>query len=637
MDLKHPMIRLTGRDKPLPESTWLKAGVLHCLYESGMIRYISAGDEELVRCIYSAVRDRNWGTLIPEITGETIRCTERSFSIFYHALYKNADIHFEADYSIVGTEDNRFILRMEGHAVNAFLKNRIGYCVLHPLLGIKGKTCIVSQADGKVIHATFPQLVSPHSPMLNISSLEWKHEGIKCRLSFSGDIWEMEDHRNWTDASFKTYCTPLSVPFPATIAAGGKVEQTVMLETFSGKRVFAKTEGVRLSMETSGLKLPNIGTCSPAGRTFAPAEAEILKKADLHHLRFDLRFVDPDWNTTLEVAIHNAKAMGAGLELVLHFSEQIGDDIRRFQAKTKHYFGIVNRVWAIHGRSRLSDNKLIEQVVPVLRRMFPGARVGTGTDAYFAELNRNRFDACTLDFVSFAVCPQVHAFDNGTLVENLEAQCDVIESAGMLYPGKAVQVSPVTLKQRFNVVATGEESPVPADQLPVPVDERQMSMFAAGWTLGSLASLAKGGTEAVTYYEALGWKGLIQGEGDPEKPVLFAGRAGDIYPVYHVLRLFCLHQDANIIFYSTHPALKCVALALEEPDGILWTVANLTGETVSLHFKGFNPEEYAVWNSSNLEQSYHDPEFLDHLQFHKMPDSSMMMEPYSFYLLKKTL
>ena len=32
----------------------------------------------------------------------------------------------------------------------------------------------------------------------------------------TGDVFEMEDQRNWTDASFKTYCTPLRQPFPAT-------------------------------------------------------------------------------------------------------------------------------------------------------------------------------------------------------------------------------------------------------------------------------------------------------------------------------------------------------------------------------------------------------------------------------------
>jgi hypothetical protein len=29
-------------------------------------------------------------------------------------------------------------------------------------------------------------------------------------FEFEGDLWETEDHRNWTDANFKTYSTPIS-------------------------------------------------------------------------------------------------------------------------------------------------------------------------------------------------------------------------------------------------------------------------------------------------------------------------------------------------------------------------------------------------------------------------------------------
>lgn len=29
---------------------------------------------------------------------------------------------------------------------------------------------------------------------------------------FEGDVFEMEDQRNWTDASYKTYCTPWGCP-----------------------------------------------------------------------------------------------------------------------------------------------------------------------------------------------------------------------------------------------------------------------------------------------------------------------------------------------------------------------------------------------------------------------------------------
>jgi D-apionolactonase len=39
----------------------------------------------------------------------------------------------------------------------------------------------------------------------------------------------MEDQRNWTDASFKTYSTPLELPFPVEVAAGERIFQRVVL------------------------------------------------------------------------------------------------------------------------------------------------------------------------------------------------------------------------------------------------------------------------------------------------------------------------------------------------------------------------------------------------------------------------
>ena len=35
-----------------------------------------------------------------------------------------------------------------------------------------------------------------------------------------GDTFEMEDQRNWTDASYKTYVRPLALPWPYTLRAG---------------------------------------------------------------------------------------------------------------------------------------------------------------------------------------------------------------------------------------------------------------------------------------------------------------------------------------------------------------------------------------------------------------------------------
>ncbi len=42
-----------------------------------------------------------------------------------------------------------------------------------------------------------------------------------------GDAFEMEDQRNWADASFKTYVRPLSKPRPYVIAKGAADRQRI--------------------------------------------------------------------------------------------------------------------------------------------------------------------------------------------------------------------------------------------------------------------------------------------------------------------------------------------------------------------------------------------------------------------------
>lgn len=57
-------------------------------------------------------------------------------------------------------------------------------------------------------------------------------------------------------------------------------------------------------------------------------------------------------------------------------------------------------------------------------------------ERYFTELNRFRPKKSDLyDFVNFSINPQVHAFDEFTLSENIKAQSDVVRSAKALSEG----------------------------------------------------------------------------------------------------------------------------------------------------------------------------------------------------------
>ena len=53
--------------------------------------------------------------------------------------------------------------------------------------------------------------------------------GLRVACRMEGDTFEMEDQRNWMDASYKTYVRPLALPWPYTLAKGEKLSQRVSL------------------------------------------------------------------------------------------------------------------------------------------------------------------------------------------------------------------------------------------------------------------------------------------------------------------------------------------------------------------------------------------------------------------------
>ena len=99
--------------------------------------------------------------------------------------------------------------------------------------------------------------------------------------------------------------------------------------------------------------------------------------------------------------------------------------------------------------------------------------IGGGTNLYFADLNRSRPNTAGLDAVAYSINPQVHASDERSLMENLEAQRDTVTTARTFCGELPLVVSPVTLKPRFNPDAVGPEP-----------DPREPESFRVRWILG---------------------------------------------------------------------------------------------------------------------------------------------------------
>src|SRR5204862_397228 len=113
---------------------------------------------------------------------------------------------------------------------STFRRNRLGFCVHHPLEGCLGRPCWLERPDGSVAEERFPNFIAPHQPFLDIRAMRYEVlPGLIAEVRFSGDIFETEDQRNWSDANFKTYSTPLRLPFPVEVRAGDEIRQSVTI------------------------------------------------------------------------------------------------------------------------------------------------------------------------------------------------------------------------------------------------------------------------------------------------------------------------------------------------------------------------------------------------------------------------
>jgi hypothetical protein len=593
-----------GKAEPLPEQIALRAGPLSLVYEAGDVRYVRLGEREVLRRVYMAVRDAAWGTILPRHSNVRLQIQADSFEITYDVEHCEREVDFFWHGRIVGDPHGCLTVSMEGEARSTFWRSRIGFCVLHPIRECAGAAARVEHVDGTIETANFPvqvvpqhvidgrgQPVPPFSEMAAVS-----HEvmpGAWAEVRFAGEIFEMEDQRNWLDGSYKTYGTPLRLPLPVEIQKGSKVIQSITV-SLGGQAPL--TLPARASQEitlaptgAAPQALPRIGLGSAShAQPLARTEVERLRALALAHLRVDLHLSEPGYEAALRRAWSEAQALGTGLEAAIFVPGTATEALHALLGLLVAVRPTVNQWLVFHADEAVTPAWLAVLARDILGPYDPRARLGIGTNRYFAELNRQRPTPPLPDLLAYSFTPQVHAFDNASIVEGLEAVAATVETARQFGGEAQIAVSPITLKGRF-----GPATPAPGqfsagDALPPQVDERQMSLFGAGWTVGCLKHLAESGVASTTFYETTGWRGVMETESGSPMPDRFRALPGSVFPIYHVLADVGEFAGGEVMPLASSDMLKVDGLALWQGERRRMLLANFTGrpQSVTIHLQG---------------------------------------------------
>jgi len=600
-----------GTDTQPAEQIPLRAGPLSLIYEDGTIRYVKLGDVEVLHQVYSAVRDHNWGTVPGVLSDIKMDIQDDSFSITYTSAHQQNDIHFVWTGTITGGSDGTITFKKEGEALSTFQRNRIGFCVLHPM-NCAGLDCTILHTDDSTEEGAFPLHIAPHQPFFDIRSIT--HEaipGVKVEVLMEGNTFEMEDQRNWIDASYKTYCTPLGLPFPVTVENGTKINQTITLKlhgTVPDVHAQSDTLAFNINDEIAG-KIPSIGLGSAShGKPLTDTEIERLKTIHLSHLRVEVRLWEHNAEAVFRQAVAESQAIGTTLEIALFISDKAEEELSTLRKWLDALQPEVSRWLIFHKKEKSTSEKWVLTARGHLKDYDKKIPIGAGTDAFFTELNREHPPVDVLDFVTYSTNPQVHAFDNASLTETLAVQTVTVESARQFSADKPIIVSPVTFKMRWNPNATGAPPPVPEDELPPQVDPRQMSLFGAGWALGSIRYLAEGDVESTTYFETTGWLGVMETEKGSPLPEKFESIAGGVYPMYHVFADVGDFIGADVLSVNSSDRLKVDGLVMQKGNAQRIMLANYTAEIQSVVINGVSGKfTFRSLDASNAEAAMSSP------------------------------
>jgi hypothetical protein len=584
-------VRLFGTEERVAPPVVLKAGDLSAELEAGNLRYIRWKGIELLRAVSYIVRDRNWGTYNPAISNLKVEEKPDGFRVTYDAVTKDGTQEFRYSAEIEGTSGGRLTFRGRGRAVTDFITNRTGFVVLHPVEGVAGKPAGVEHVDGKIVETSFPEIIDPMQPMMELRAIT--HEaapGISVTCRMDGDTFEMEDQRNWLDASYKTYVRPLALPWPYTLAKGSALDQSVTVTVAAtGEALPPGARGPRVGIDGKEGTIPPLGFgIEPELAAATAAASEALQAARPHHavVHYDPRRAEG--LKALEAGVQAAIRAGAEpwLELVVVEVEKFAEEVEKagkLNAELGSPFTTVLVSPASDLKSTLPGSVWppaapLDRLYPATRKAFPSARIGGGMFSYFTELNRKRPPVELLDLVSFTNSGLVHAGDDRSATEGLETLPFITKSVEAIAKGKPWHAGPSALGMRANPYgAAPMKNPGNIRQAMNRMDPRQRGLLGAAWYLGYFAHMARAGASAVTLGGGVGPFGMVAAKLDYAQP--FFDEAGGVYPAYHVFRGLAELGGARMVATSPVPAREVQAVAAEMEDGtrVLW-LANLTGE-----------------------------------------------------------
>ncbi|RWY73134.1 hypothetical protein EHI46_14250 [Rhizobium leguminosarum] len=568
----------------------LRAGKLEADLANGNLRTIRYDGTEVLRAISYLVRDPDWGTHSPVIVDLRIEQSDNRFTVAYRARCEGPDdTRLVIDVRITGSAD-RLDFEAEAITETGFETNRCGFCILHPIVGVAGSPATVEHVDGRIVVTRFPDVIEPWQPFKDMRAITHAiMPDVQAECRMEGDTFEMEDQRNWSDASYKTYVRPLALPWPYQIAANQPVRQktSLVLRDIGGSTrhppAAASGGAIKLELGARTGAMPDIGVIVTPEEADATLSAKsVLSEIAPQELLFHFdpgagHGVDALRRFAAIAAVHRGRStLEIALPCTSSPSSEVAEIARQMRLAEFRPDAImispsVDRQSTPPG-STWPECPPLDEVYTAARAAFPGIRIGGGMLSYFTELNRKRVPDGQLDFVSHCTNPIVHAADDLSVMQTLEALPFITRSVRAIYGDRPYRIGPSTIPMRQNPYGSRTMDNPSGARVPMANrDPRHNGRFAEAFALGYAIRVLDAGLECLTLSALSGPFGLIAG---PAEPTEQGGRR----PLFNTVRTLSRLAGASWQACVSSSPSEVLSFVARDAAGARLHVVNLTGE-----------------------------------------------------------
>ena len=581
---------LFGTAEDLPPIRSVSLGHFSFLVERNGLRNLIWKSVEVLRGVSTVLRDENWGIIPDDTFHQEIEEGPDFFRLIQRATFLGGQLTGETQFSLYSEGRAEFTFKLSAKA--DVKVNRAGFTILHPVNGVAGSSARVRHSDGSQEDVTFPKRIAPAQPIIDIVGLSHQIGNTQVSLDFDGEVFEMEDQRNWSDVSFKTYCRPLSLPFPYQINTGETVQQSIRLGlSNSGGTDADKAQSAEVANKNP-LQSPDILLAVEGGwREDANASANgFVLRIDREHVS------DPKFLHALAVRAKGENTY-IDVELVLNDGDDVAAQFGRIAAMLENAEISPRHVIALPQAYLKSyqptgpwpDGLTPEECAATARRFFPDAHIGTGSLTNFTELNRYRSKAGTGDYITHGNAAIVHAADNRSVIETLEALPQIFESGRLIAGERDYRLGLVGIAMRGNPYGAAlAENPENIRKTMTGNDPRQKGLFAAAYAIGVAANVAAADIGAVT----------LAGVGGPFR--VCEGEA--LFPIFHTIKALSIIAGRDVQVISNKPE---GVFGLRFDGGLI--IANCTADPVEVSPPLANA---AILDEAQFSAASQDPDWL---------------------------